>query len=474
MILPLVLALVQPTQTPVVSSPDGNPVHIWLDATSPLTRGSAVRVYVQADQDGHLVVLHRRTDGRIEVLFPVNPTDDPVVGPGTYEIRGPRDRAALVVSEPDGTGMILAALAADPVRFDEFAREVAWNPAALVPAWNGADAEGALSDIVQRMLGDGSFNYDFVTYTVAPAPTLFAEQDSTEATAPEDATYPPCPGCSVIGHPVIVVEQGFLCDDLFTPCLEGRRFHRDESRCGSLSFCAERRPPAIALGLGTARSARIRPPGGGGLPPRYAGASPGRPVVAVPMPRARAPKPKTPDHAPRARVRTIPLVPGRQLTRAGDAQHPVAARGGLGPERSGPAAPAGSQLPRQHVRFTLVSSPGGSGSAGGAAGGGRDVFEASGDQHGRPPAAVSRGGVMVPHVTAAPHAAGRSSGDSPRGLAARTEPGVQHAPAGNGAMVGPMHGAAAAGTGAAGVPGVGVGVGVGTRAGSARARGARR
>lgn len=476
MILPLVLALVQTIQTPVVpSSPDGNPVHIWLDATSPLTRGSSVRVYVQADQDGHLVVLQRRTDGLIEVLFPVNPTDDPVVGPGTYEIRGPRDRAALVVSEPDGTGMILAALAADPVRFDEFARAVAWNPAALVPAWNGADAEGALSDIVQRMLGDGTFNYDFVTYTVAPAPVLYAAQDSADAT-PGDATYPPCPGCSFIGYPVIVVEQGFFCDDLVTACLDGRHVHRDGPGCPSLSFCAQRRPPAIALGLGTARAAGISLPSGGMVLPRYAGVTPRTPVVPVLTPRTRVPKPQSPDHAARARVRTIPLAPGRQLTRAGDPHPSIAASGGRGPERTGPGVAAGFPPPRQHVRFTLVSAPGSgrsAGSAGSVAGGGGAVLEARHDPRGRPQmAAVSRGGVMGPRGTPRARAAAPSSGESPHGLAGLAAPGMQHAQAGNGGTVAPMHGATPAVVAAPGVHTVGVGTA--TRAGSARAGGARR
>jgi len=49
-----------------------------------------VHVYVQAAKDGNLIVLHRRTDGRIDVLFPTKPTEDPFVRAGTYEIQATR------------------------------------------------------------------------------------------------------------------------------------------------------------------------------------------------------------------------------------------------------------------------------------------------------------------------------------------------------------------------------------------------
>ncbi|HEX4560502.1 MAG TPA: hypothetical protein VH113_01605 [Gemmatimonadales bacterium] len=133
-----------------------------------MSRGHGVRLYIKAGTAGSLVVLHSRTDGKIEVLFPARPTDDPHITPGTWELRGKGEGPIWTVAEPDGTGMILAALTPDPVWFDEFSHDVSWNPGALQPSWGAADAEGGMQDIVQRMLGDGGFTYDVLTYTVAP------------------------------------------------------------------------------------------------------------------------------------------------------------------------------------------------------------------------------------------------------------------------------------------------------------------
>ncbi len=236
MIAPLFALLLQTSQPHPV-------VHVSLDARGPLARGRPVRVYVDLTQDGNLVVLHRRTDGRIEVLFPSRPGNDPFVKAGTYEIRSGDSQSAWVVSEPDGTGMVLAALSPDPLRVDEFVRDAAWNPDALVGSWSGADGEGAMSDVVQRMLGDGYFNYDVVSYTVAPpvyagldqdvTPQPQYQQDSSAAYA-QYPQYPQCLDCTFIGEQVII-EAPFAGHHRF-------RGHGDSQRAAPTH--------AIALALG--------------------------------------------------------------------------------------------------------------------------------------------------------------------------------------------------------------------------------
>ena len=184
------------------------PVRVWLGTGGPFAPGDRVRVFVQTDADGYLVVLHRRPDGGVDVLFPGDPKTDPFARAGTYEIRGPDEAPVLAVAGPLGRGTVLAALSPDPFRFAEFVRGGTWNAGALTATWQGdGSAEASLTDIVQRMLGDGSFNYDLITYTVAPQAALALAE-----TAAAPASVPPAPpaaciGCSYVQSTTVVVEE---------------------------------------------------------------------------------------------------------------------------------------------------------------------------------------------------------------------------------------------------------------------------
>jgi len=187
-------------------APDVPPVRVWLGSGSPVAPGDRVRVYVQTTSDGYVVVLHRRPDGGVQVLFPADPATDPFTRAGTYEIRTTRDAPALSAAA-QGSGVVLAALSSEPFRLGEFVSGRAWNAAALALSWVGSDAEAALTDIVQRMLGDGAFNYDLVMYTVA-APRTYALDDTSAATPTPTAAE--CMECSSAQLPPLVIEAPIL------------------------------------------------------------------------------------------------------------------------------------------------------------------------------------------------------------------------------------------------------------------------
>ena len=334
MLLPLVVALLQ---TPTSAPPgDSRPVRVWLGSTGVLVRGAPVRVYVQAARDGNLIVLHRRTDGRIEVLFPSQPTDDPFVRAGTYEIQATPSRVAFVVAEPDGSGLVLAALTSRTYRFDEFVRAAVWNPEALAPSWDGSDGEGVLSDIVQRMLGDGYFNYDIATYTVAPP--LYAMQPDTSA---PELPYPTCTDCTFIGYQENVFESISLCDPFFSPCIGDGRFHR-------------RRPPppsAPAAPVTRTIALAMRAPSSASLIPRD-----GRSATRQGFVRKATTLRPSPAHDPsigaRTRasppIRVVPIGPGRPAIAHAPAVPSMRRRVG-----AAPAAPAAAEAPVQVVRLAL-------------------------------------------------------------------------------------------------------------------------
>ena len=313
MLLPLFVALFQTVADGHTVPRDVRPVRVWLGSSGVLTRGTPVRVYVQAAADGNLIVLHRRTDGRIDVLFPAKPDEDPFVRAGTYEIQATPSRVAFVVAEPAGSGLVLAALAPRAYRVDEFVRAAAWDPDALAPSWDGSDGEGILSDIVQRMLGDGYFNYDIVTYAVAPP--VYAMRQDTGASLP---MYPTCTDCTVIGFQQNVFELLALCDPFLSPCIGDGRFHHRGRRPDEAPAAAPSRTLALSM-RGSSAAAVIprdgRAGGRGGFEPRAAPLGPGRSVIASAPVRPAVPTLRRSVSAPAqpapGRVVSLTLTPTR-------------------------------------------------------------------------------------------------------------------------------------------------------------------
>ncbi len=163
----LSLLLSAPSGAAAAARSDDPPVKVWLNQDN-FRRGDRARVNAALAEDGYLVVLRADADGRVRVLFPLDPGDDDFVrGRQTIEIRGRGDREAFTIDEREGTGVVLAGRSAAPLRFDEFVSGDHWDYRVLDARLAGSDKEAALLDIVQRMVGDGHFDYDAVTYTVA-------------------------------------------------------------------------------------------------------------------------------------------------------------------------------------------------------------------------------------------------------------------------------------------------------------------
>ena len=170
MLLPLMLSLVGSALAPATAASarvvsDDPPIKVWLNHDS-YYRGDKARVNARLADDGYVVVLRADADGRVRVLFPLDPGDDAFVRGGeTIEVRGRGDREAFYIDEREGSGLVLAARSATPFKFDPFVRGDHWDYRVLDVRQSGDDKEAALVDIVQRMT-DGHFDYDAVSYVV--------------------------------------------------------------------------------------------------------------------------------------------------------------------------------------------------------------------------------------------------------------------------------------------------------------------
>jgi hypothetical protein len=159
----------QPAPAPTNDPPT---IRVWFNSDGDYAFGDRAKVYAKSTADGYLVVLRADLDGRVRVLFPVDPDGDQrIAGGKKYELKGRGGREAFVAEDTLGQGTVLAAYSRTPFRFTELESAGNWNSHALSarPQDVKGDPEAQLRSIVQRMQAGGErFDYDVATYVVKP------------------------------------------------------------------------------------------------------------------------------------------------------------------------------------------------------------------------------------------------------------------------------------------------------------------
>lgn len=171
--LPILLSLlptvVSPDSVGVLARDPSTPppaVKLWLSNSRQFREGERARVQVEARDDGYLVVINYDTEGRLRMLFPVDPREDNFIRGGRrYEVQGRGDRESFIV-EGSGDGLVYAAISADPFRFEEFEAGGNWDYNRIYVKSESRDPEAEISDLLQRMTSDRGFDYDLLTYRV--------------------------------------------------------------------------------------------------------------------------------------------------------------------------------------------------------------------------------------------------------------------------------------------------------------------
>jgi hypothetical protein len=145
------------------------PVKLWLSKDR-VQLGDRVQVDVRTESDGYLLVLHAEPDGRVRVLFPIDPIQDNFVrGGDEFEVRGRGDRETFRVYSSEGVGTVYAAFSRDPFQFAEFVRGDHWDYGVRDVWYVVDDPEPEITDLVLSLASGAYFDYDFVQYGAGDA-----------------------------------------------------------------------------------------------------------------------------------------------------------------------------------------------------------------------------------------------------------------------------------------------------------------
>jgi len=160
------------------SQQDDPPVKLWLNKDR-VQLGDRVQVDVRTESDGYLLVLHAEPDGRVRVLFPIDPIQDNFVrGGDEFEVRGRGDRETFRVYSSEGVGTVYAAFSRDPFQFEEFVRGDHWDYGVRDVWYVLEDPEPEITDLVLSLASGAYFDYDFLQYGVGDAIVAARRQSS--------------------------------------------------------------------------------------------------------------------------------------------------------------------------------------------------------------------------------------------------------------------------------------------------------
>jgi hypothetical protein len=175
MLATLLLTVFAGSSTPVPATPSRHPgfdrprVEVWTNAgDNPYHTGQSARVFMRADRDAYVTIFRVDTDGRVRVLFPLEPWEDGYVRGGhEFEIQGRYDDAFNVDDYP-GVGYVFAVAAPDPFDYDPIVSGDHWDYRAIADGRVRGDPYVALTDLAQRIVtGNGDdWDYDIAPYYV--------------------------------------------------------------------------------------------------------------------------------------------------------------------------------------------------------------------------------------------------------------------------------------------------------------------
>ncbi len=175
----------------------GDPViKVWTDWDQ-YSRGDNADVHVRTREDGYLIVMQADVDGRVRVIFPLDPGDDDFVRGGKdFKLAGRNGKGTFYVDGPGGQGMVYAAISSVPFRFNDFAQNDHWDYGALYDKSLDSDFENGFTVLVNKM-STGHFDYDIYRYEViahdsyASASTAYAGPTTVYGGSPCWGIYSP-------------------------------------------------------------------------------------------------------------------------------------------------------------------------------------------------------------------------------------------------------------------------------------------
>ncbi len=145
-------------------------IEVWTHRDDVFRRGDRVRVQFRTDLDAYVTVFRVDTDGRVRVLFPLDPWDDNFARGGRrYEIETRSGNYTFRIDDYPGRGYVFAVASADPFNYSRFAMGDHWDYRAISNAGRiTGDPYVAFAELIEGIVPPHyrAYSYDVTPYYV--------------------------------------------------------------------------------------------------------------------------------------------------------------------------------------------------------------------------------------------------------------------------------------------------------------------
>jgi hypothetical protein len=143
-------------------------ISVSLDAESPYQRGDDAHVYLISEVDAYVTVVRIDTDGRLRLLFPLDPWEDNWVRGGQrVEVLSRKKGTAFKISDYAGVGYVFAIASPDPFDFQAITRGDHWDYRTVADDGRvRGDPYVAIGDLADKITPGGEYDYDVAEYYV--------------------------------------------------------------------------------------------------------------------------------------------------------------------------------------------------------------------------------------------------------------------------------------------------------------------
>jgi len=142
-------------------------ISVWMNSTKPYQRNESAQVFIKTDRDAYVTVVRIDTDGRVRMLFPIDPWDDNFArGSKDLELVGRNNGPAFTVDDDPGVGYVFAIASPDPFTYDHFVMGDHWDYRVIADGRIKGDPYVAVTDFAAQIAPQGNFTYDLASYDV--------------------------------------------------------------------------------------------------------------------------------------------------------------------------------------------------------------------------------------------------------------------------------------------------------------------